>query len=188
MSQGRAIKVLGISGSLRKASFNTMTLRAACELAPDGMTIATYNNLAEIPPYNDDVRLAGYPPVVQDFRNRLAAAEALVFVTPEYNHSISGVLKNAIDWASRPPDMPFDGKPAAIMGASRGVFGTARAQEQFRNMLASVNVLVVNEPKVMLGGSEAKFDAAGKLTDPAARDLIAELLAALRDLTLKLRG
>lgn len=187
MSQGSPIKVLGICGSLRKASFNTLTMKAACELVPDGMTITTYDHIGEFPHYHDDVRLAGYPPIVQDFRNQIAAADAVLFVSPEYNYSISGVLKNAIDWASRPPNMPFDGKPAALMGASGGIFGTARAQYQLRQMLVSVNMYAVNQPQVMIGGAPQKFDAAGKLIDQASRDLIAQLLTALRELAIKLR-
>ena len=107
------MNVFAICGSLRKESFNLKTLHAAVEAAPETMSFDIYDRLADIPPYNEDVREKGYPPVVQDLRERIRKADALLFVTPEYNYSIPGVLKNAIDWASRPPEQPFDGKPAA---------------------------------------------------------------------------
>ena len=113
-SNGRSAddKGLGFAGSLRKGSYNRMALRAAEELLPEGMTLAIFD-ITPIPPYNEDVRQAGFPPPVQEFRDKIAAAGALLIVTPEYNYSMPGVLKNAIDWASRPPDQPFDGKPVA---------------------------------------------------------------------------
>ena len=106
-----AIQVLAISGSLRKAAFNTALLRAAQELAPRGMSIDIYADLASIPPYDDDIRLAGYPPPVAALRDRVRAADALILATPEYNRSFSGVLKNAIDWVSRPPEQPSTASP-----------------------------------------------------------------------------
>src|SRR5690348_7135717 len=119
------VKVLGIAGSLRKGSYNKLALRAAMELKPAGMDIESFD-IAPIPPFNDDIREQGYPPAVQELREKVRAADALLFVTPEYNYSVPGVLKNAIDWVSRPPSQPFDDKPAAIMGASSGRLGTAR--------------------------------------------------------------
>jgi len=187
MSDGQgAVKVLGLSGSLRKGSFNTMALRAAIGLAPPGMTIETAE-IGNLPLYNDDIRAAGYPPVVQAFRQRLAAVDALLFVTPEYNYSVPGVLKNAIDWGSRPPDQPFDGKPVAMMGASGGVLGTARAQYHLRQMCVFLNMFPINKPEVMIGQAQTRFDAEGKLTDEASRNLISQLLVSLRDWTLCLR-
>jgi chromate reductase len=187
MSDGQdALKVLGISGSLRKGSFNTMALRAAQGLAPAGMTIETAE-IGNLPLYNDDIRAAGYPPVVQAFRDKIAAADALLFVTPEYNYSISGVLKNAIDWGSRPPSQPFDGKPVAIMGASGGVLGTARAQYHLRQMCVFLNMFPVNKPEVMIGQAQTRFDAAGALTDETTRGLVKQLLESLRDWTLVLK-
>jgi chromate reductase len=187
MNDATPIKVLALSGSLRKASFNTNALRACQELAPPGMAIEIYD-LAPLPMYNDDVRLGpGYPPVVQAFRAAIAASDAILFASPEYNYSISGVLKNAIDWASRPPNMPFDGRPAAVIGASGGVLGTARSQRDLRWIMSGLNVHFVNLPHVYIGSAAQKFDAAGKLTDQAARDLIKELLVNLYNLTLKLR-
>jgi chromate reductase len=183
------VKVLAISGSLRKGSFNTMALRAAASLAPEGVTVTIHDGLRDIPPYDDDVRAgSGYPPAVAAFRDALKAADALLIATPEYNFSVSGVLKNAIDWASRPPEQPFDGKPIAIMGASGGAVGTARAQYDLRKMFVFLNGHVLNKPEVMIGQAQTRFDAAGNLTDEATRGLIAQQLAALRDWTLRLRA
>ena len=136
--------------------------------------------------YNDDIRLAGYPPEAQAFRDAIAAADAILFASPEYNYSVSGVLKNAIDWASRPPNMPFDGKTAAVLGASGGVLGTARSQHTLRWIMSGLNVYVVNLPHVYIGNAGQKFQD-GKLVDQTARDLIKELLRNLYDLTLKLK-
>jgi chromate reductase, NAD(P)H dehydrogenase (quinone) len=180
------IKVLGMSGSLRKGSFNTMALRAAQGLVPAGMTIDTVG-LGDLPLYNDDVRAAGYPAPVQAFRDKIAAADALLFVTPEYNYSVSGVLKNAIDWGSRPPNQPFDGKPIAIMGASGGVLGTARAQYHLRQMCVFLNMCPINKPEVMIGQAQTRFDAEGRLTDETTRGLIKQLLESLQAWTLRLR-
>jgi len=187
MADATPIKVLALSGSLRKGSYNTMLLHAAKELAPEGMSINIYD-LAPIPMYNDDVRLGpGYPPVVQDFRTAIAAHDAILFASPEYNYSISGVLKNAIDWASRAPNMPFDGKTGAVFGASGGVLGTARSQRDLRWIMSGLNVYMVNLPHVYVGSAAQKF-ADGKLTDQGARDFIKQLLENLRDLTLKLQS
>lgn len=179
------IKVLGISGSLRKGSYNTMALRAAQGMVPEGMTLETAE-IGDLPLYNDDIRAAGYPPVVQAFRQKLAAADALLFVTPEYNYSVPGVLKNAIDWGSRPPDQPFDGKPVAMMGASQGQLGTARAQYHLRMMCVFLDMRPLNRPEVFIGEAQKKFDAQGKLTDAATGEWIGKLLVALRDWTIRL--
>ena len=186
MADATPIKVLALSGSLRKGSFNTLLLHAAKEVAPAGMSLELYD-LAPLPMYNDDVRAAGYPPVVQAFRDAIAAADAILFASPEFNYSISGVLKNAIDWASRAPNMPFDGRTAAIVGASAGAIGTARSQRDLRWILSGLNVYVVNLPHVYVGSAAQKFDAAGKLADQAARDFIKQLLENLRDLTVRLK-
>jgi len=187
MADAAQIKVLALSGSFRKASYNTMLLRAAQELAPAGMSIEIYD-YRDVPLYDDDVRAAGYPPTVQKFRAAIAASDAILFASPEYNYSVSGVLKNAIDWASRAPNMPFDGKTGAVIGASQGVIGTARSQRDLRWMMSGLNMYMVNLPHVYLGGAAQKFDGNGKLTDQAARDFIKQLLENLRDLTLKLKG
>ena len=178
MNYTTPLDVLGISGSLRKASFNTAALRAARDLAPDGMRLRI-RTLEDIPIYNEDVRARGYPEPVQALRDEIAAADALLIVTPEYNYSIPGVLKNAIDWASRPPDQPFDGKPIAIMGASPGRLGTARAQYHLRQCFVALNALVLNRPEVMVAGASAIFDESGSVTDEATRGHIAKQLEAL---------
>jgi chromate reductase len=187
MSSFRHVKILGISGSLRKASFNTMALRAAQSLAPAGVTIERYD-IAEIPFYNGDVEAQGFPQSVQDFRAAIGAADAILVVTPEYNASIPGVLKNAFDWSSRPPDQPFDGKPIGIMGASPGVLGTVRSQAHLRQMFQNLNGLVLAQPQVLIGGAGSRFDADGNLVDEPTRKFVATLIESLRDWTLKLRG
>ena len=180
------IKVLGICGSLRKGSFNMMALRVAQGLAPAGMKI-DIADISAFPLYNEDVKAQGFPPAVQAFRDQIAAAAALLFVTPEYNYSVSGVLKNAIDWGSRPPNQPFDGKPVAMMGASMGVLGTARAQYHLRQTCVFLNMLPVNKPEVMIPQAQNRFDAQGQLTDETAKGLIKQLLESLEAWTLRLK-
>jgi chromate reductase len=184
---GGSISVLGLSGSLRQASYNSAVLRAAQELAPAGMTVEAFGGLAAIPPYNEDVKQKGFPPPVEDLRSRIKAADALLIVTPEYNYSVPGVLKNAIDWASRPPEQPFDGKPIAIMGASPGALGTARAQYHLRQMFVFLNGMILNRPEVMITQANTRFDADARLTDEKTRDIISSLLVALQDWTGRLR-
>src|SRR6266852_4894762 len=128
MDSSKQLAVLGIAGSLRKGSYNRGLLRAAQGLAPSGLRVEAFE-IGDIPLYNDDVYAQGFPAAVETFRARIRAADALLIVTPEYNYSVPGVLKNAIDWASRPPNQPFDGKPVALMGASAGVFGTTARRE-----------------------------------------------------------
>jgi len=185
MAQSTVVKTLGISGSLRKGSYNSAALRAAGELLPEGMTLEIAD-ISQIPLYNDDVRAAGYPPVVQKFREQIAVADALLFASPEYNYSISGVLKNAIDWASRPPDPPVVGKPVAIIGATGGMWGAQRAQYHLRQCFVFLNMFPVNKPEVFIAQAPSKFDPQGKLTDQPTRDVIAQLMVALRDWTRRL--
>jgi len=187
MSETGTVTVLGMSGSLRKASFNTAALRAAGELLPEGMRLETAD-LRPLPHYDDDVRLQGYPPVVQAFRDRIKAADAILFVTPEYNYSVSGVLKNAIDWASRPPDQPFNWKPCAIISASGSLLGGVRAQYHLRHMCVSLNCFPLNQPQVYITEAPKKFDAEGKLTDQSARDLIRQLMTELKRFALALKS
>jgi chromate reductase len=181
------IHVVGISGSLRKGSYNSALLNAASELLPEGMTLEKFD-LSCIPLYNEDVRALGYPKAVQEFRDRLAAADAVLFATPEYNFSIPGVLKNAIDWASRPPDPPLDGKPVAIMGASTGNFGTVRAQMHLRQVCVFCNMFPLNRPEVLVMRAREKFDSGGRLVDETARGFIRDLLVALADWTRRLQS
>ena len=172
------MKVVAMVGSLRQGSYNRLALRAAQELKPAGMEI-TSAEIGDLPLYNDDLREQGFLPVVQKLREQIAAADALLFVTPEYNYSVPGVLKNAIDWASRPPHQPLDGKPTAIMGVSAGRLGTARAQYHLRQICVFVNLLPLNRPEVMIANAAKSFDASGALIDENARKLIAELLVNL---------
>lgn len=182
MSEAKDITVLAICGSLRKGSYNMAALRAAIELKPPGMTIALAD-IAAFPLYNEDVRVEGFPPPVATLRRQIKEADALLFVCPEYNYSMSGVLKNAIDWASRPPDQPFAGKPAAIMGAAAGMAGGARAQSDLRRSCVFLDIHPINKPEVLIGQAQTKFDASGRLTDEAARGFIRDMLAALADWT-----
>ena len=172
------IKVLGISGSLRSGS-NSAALQEAIGLVPPGMSIELAD-ISGIPLYNEDVYALGFPPAVERFREQIRAADALLFATPEYNYSMAGVLKNAIDWASRPPEQPFSGKPAAILGASAGRFGTARAQYHLRQTLVFLDVHPLNKPEVMISSAQNAFDAQGRLLDDKARELIQQQLQALQ--------
>src|SRR5712664_2228457 len=155
MSDAGSISVLGICGSLRNASYNMATLRTAIALKPAGMAV-TVADISQIPPYNEDVRAEGFPPTVETLRRQIAAADALLFACPEYNYSMSGVLKNAIDWASRPPDQPFAGKPCAIIGAAAGMGGSARAQYHLRQSCVFLNMHLVNKPEVMITAAHTK--------------------------------
>ena len=180
------IRVLGFAGSLRQGSYNKAALRAAIELAPAGMTIETFD-LGPIQPYNEDVKQQGFPPPEQELRERIRAADALLIVTPEYNRGVPGLLKNAIDWASRPPDQPFNGKPTAVLGTSPGMIGTAVAQFELRRYLGVLNALVLNQPSVMIGQAGQKFDEQGRLTDQPTREFIGKLLVALAEWTRRCR-
>ena len=179
--------ILGISGSLRRDSFNRATLRAAQELAPEGSKIETFE-LDGLPGFNQDDE--GHPPAkVVELKQRIRSADAILFVTPEYNYSVPGVLKNAIDWASRPyGDSAWNGKPVAVMGASVGVSGTARAQYHLRQMFVFLNMYPVNQPEVMIGSAAKRFDQQGKLTDENSRKLIQQLLQELVRWTMQLQN
>ncbi|MGE0060013.1 MAG: NADPH-dependent FMN reductase [Dehalococcoidia bacterium] len=181
------MRVLGIAGSLRSGSYNKMALQAAQELAPKGMKIESFDRLAEIPHFNQDEE--GRPPsAVLELKSRVKAADAILFATPEYNYSIPGVLKNAIDWASRPmDDNVWLGKPAAIIGASSSILGTARAQYHLRQCFVFLDMHPVNLPEVMIPGAADRFDDNGRLTDETSRDLLAQLLENLQSWTATLR-
>jgi chromate reductase len=186
MADTPALTFLGISGSLRAKSLNTAALHAAAELVPEGVTL-TFADITDIPLYSGDVEAQGLPASVLALREQIKAADALLISTPEYNYSVPGVLKNAIDWASRPPAHPFAGKPIAIMGASPGALGTARAQYHLRQMFIFMDGNLLNKPEVMISGAMSKFDADGKLTDEPTRQIIAAQLVALKAWTLQLR-
>lgn len=183
----KTIRILGIAGSLRKESFNRGALRAAQELAPEGVEIEIFD-LDGIPGFNQDQEREP-PAIVAEFKKKIREADAILFSTPEYNYSIPGVLKNAIDWASRPyGDSAWDGKPAAIMGASGGNIATARAQYDLRKSMVFLNMFPINKPEVMIGGAGDKFDAEGNLTDENTREFIRQMLASLAEWTRKLSG
>lgn len=176
------VEVLGIAGSLREGSYNRALLRAARELAPENMDIQIFDNeiLTQIPLYNEDVRQQDEPETVEILKREIEWADALLFAIPEYNHSVSGVLKNAIDWVSRPPsESPLDGKPTAIMGASIGRSGTARAQMHFRQICVFTNMLPLNKPAVQVTNAADKFDAGGQLIDENTRNYVSRLTEAL---------
>jgi len=176
------IKILGIAGSLRKGSFNRMALKAAQGLVPAGATLEIAD-LPDLPGFNQDHE-KNPPAAVTELKAKIRAADAILLVTPEYNYSVPGVLKNAIDWAARPyGDSAWKGKPVAVMGASVGVLGTARAQYHLRQCFIFLDMPVVNQPEVMIAGAAQKFDTDGNLTDNVAKELIGKLLAALCDLT-----
>ena len=171
----KPVRILGIAGSLRRESYNRALLRAATQLAPDGATIEVFE-LDGIPVFNQDDE-QDPPAKVVELKRRIREADAILIVTPEYNYSVPGVLKNAIDWASRPyGDSAWNGKPAAIMGASIGTIGTARAQYHLRQMFVFLNMFPVNQPEVMVGNASERFDANGNLTDDATKQFVRQLL------------
>lgn len=172
------IKLLGFAGSLRKGSFNRMLLNAAVELMPEDGTLEIYD-LSDIPLFNQDSE-DPLPKTVADFKERIRAVDGVLIVTPEYNYSMPGVLKNAIDYASRPyGDNPFDGKPGGIMGASVGTLGTARAQYHLRQSAVFLNFHLMNQPEIMVPVAQQKFDDAGRLIDEKTRERVANFLRAL---------
>ena len=178
---------LGISGSLRKGSFNTMLLNVALASVPEGVTTET-GDISDLPLYNADVEAAAYPASAMRLKEQIRRADALVIATPEYNYSMPGVLKNAIDWVSRPPkDSPFFNKPFAILSASTGMLGGARAQYHLRQSSIFLNMHPLNRPEIMVANAAVKFDAEGNFTDEAGKELIKKQMAALAEWTLLLR-
>ena len=180
------IRVLGFAGSLRRASYNRGLVRAASELAPSGIVVAAFD-LSDIPLYNQDVEDAGEPASVVAFKQAIAGADALLVATPEYNHGVPGVLKNALDWASRPRvTSPLRDKPVAVVGASPGTGSTARAQAQLRETFVFTGACVMPLPELLVGGAGEHFDRDGNLTDPAVRASLVDLVEALRAWTLRI--
>jgi chromate reductase len=172
--------IVGFAGSLRRASYNRGLVRAAADVAPSGIVLRVFD-LADIPLYNQDIEEAGEPDSVVGFKEAIQRADALLVATPEYNHGISGVLKNAIDWASRPrATSPLKDKPIAVMGASPGRGSTARAQAQLREAFVFTGACVMPQPELLVSAAAAHFDDDGNVTDPQLRDKLAELVAALR--------
>jgi chromate reductase len=183
----KQIIILGFAGSLRKDSYNKALLRAAVESVPKDVTLEVFD-LEGIPPFNQDFE--DQPPkIVKKFKAKIKAADALLIATPEYNYSVPGVLKNAIDWASRPyGDNAFEGKPVAIMSASPGMLGGARAQYTLRQTFVALNMFPLNRPEVIVAGADEKIDEEGKVTDEETRDRIRKLLENLVVWTLRLKG
>ena len=182
----KPIRILGIAGSLRRQSYNRAGLRAAAQLAPEGATVEIFE-LDGIPGFSEDDERSP-PEKVVELKRRIRESDAVLFVTPEYNYSIPGVLKNAIDWASRPyGDSAWSGKPAAIMGASVGTIGTARAQYHLRQVMVFLNMFPINQPEVMIGNAHERFDAEGNLTDETTREYVRRLLQSLVEWTRRIR-
>jgi chromate reductase, NAD(P)H dehydrogenase (quinone) len=180
------ITVLGFAGSLRHGSYNRGLLRAAAESAPPGLAIQVFE-LADIPLYNQDVEDAGEPAPVLAFKEAIRRADALLVATPEYNHGVPGVLKNAIDWASRPRiTSPLGDKPVAILGASPGRGSTARAQAQLRETFVFTGACVMPQPELLIDLAGSHFDHDGNLTDPDLRQSLVELVEALGRWTVRL--
>lgn len=171
------IKILGIAGSVRKASFNKSALREAQKLVPQGASMEIFD-IDGLPNFNQDEE-KNPPAKVTELKARIRAADAILFVTPEYNYSIPAPLKNTIDWISRAPKQPFAGKAAATMGASTGLLGGVRAQLHLRHSMVFLDMHPVNKPEVMIAKAAEKFDAELNLTDLQARDLVAKLLHSL---------
>lgn len=171
----RRITILGFTGSLRKDSYNRALLKTASELLSDEARLELFD-LTGIPLFNQDLEVE-MPSIVLDFKNRIKASNAVLIATPEYNHSIPGVLKNAIDWASRPyGDNSFEGKPVAVMSASPGMLGGVRAQIHLKQILQALDMRIVNKPEVILAFASRKIDGEGRLVDETSRKVMGELL------------
>lgn len=180
------LKVLGISGSLRKASYNTAILRACAGMMPAGMTLEIAE-IGDLPLFNQDVFDAGLPAPVQRLRAAVSAADGVLIASPEYNFSLTPALKNAIDWASRPPNPCFTDKPIAVFSASPGPMGGARVQYDLRRILGQLWGHVLPRPEVFIGSVAGKVDAQGRITDEATRKFLTELLAGFRDWIVRMK-
>lgn len=182
------LRILGVCGSLRKASYNGGLLRVAQASAPEGVEIETFA-LNDIPLYNADVEAAGDPQPVRELKGRVAGADALLIATPEYNGSVPGLLKNTIDWLSRPPQNTcLRSKTVAIMGASAGRSGTLRAQGQLRQLLAIFGCRIMEEPVVAIEGARDRFDAGGDPLEGAIREEVAAFVSAFADWAVDMRS
>jgi chromate reductase len=179
----QTIRFVGISGSLRKNSTNTALLNAVRSLVPEGVEF-TQAEIGSLPLFNSDLEADGPVAAVEAFRLQLRDADAIVIASPEYNFSIPGVLKNALDWASRGKDSPLQNKPVAIMGASPGAMGTVRMQMHLRQVFLFNNMRSVNKPEIFIGQAPTKFDASGALTDGKTIELIRQQMTALLDITM----
>ena len=181
----KVIKILGIVGSLRKNSYNKALMRVAFEVLPKGATLQVFD-IKDIPQFNQDDE-QNIPEVVRDLKFKIRSSDAVLIACPEYNYSIPGVLKNAIDWASRPyGDNALEGKPVAVMSASIGRLGGARAQYHLRQIFVALNMYPVNRPEVMMPFAAQKVDDTGRIIDEESRELVKQLLIALIDWTKKI--
>jgi chromate reductase len=187
MNVQSAVKLIGISGSLRKQSYNSAALRAISSILPEN-TKFSIADISRLPFYNSDVEQLGLPDMVGNLRAQVAAADAIIFAVPEYNFSLPGVLKNALEWLSRPPQPPANAKPCAVFGASVSPLGTARGQFHFRHVAVSLNMMMVCVPHVDIASAKNKFDTQGELADPASIESLRQLLEELKSLTLRLRA
>ena len=179
MAEEKPLRFAVMVGSLRKGSYNAAIARALPALAPEGVTIVPLGSVGDFPLYNFDVQEKGFPPAVTAMADAIRAADGVILVTPEYNHSIPGVLKNAIDWISRLPNQPFAGKPVAIQSASPSLFGGLRAQLHLRHSFVYLDARPLNKPEVIIAQVNTKVDpTTGELTDPATRGFIADQLKA----------
>ncbi len=179
MAQNTPLRFVVMVGSLRRGSYNAAIARALPALAPAHVTIATLGSVGDLPLYNYDLQEEkGFPPAVTAMAEAIRAADGVIFVTPEYNHSVPGVLKNAIDWLSRLPNQPFAGKPVAIQSASPSLWGGLRAQLHLRHIFVFLDARALNKPEVIIHQINQKIDPQGELTDPATRGFIADQLKA----------
>lgn len=181
------MKILAFAGSLRKGSFNKSLLRAAKEVTPEGMNIEIFD-LEGIPLFNADVEARGDPKRVKEFKEAIRNADGLLIASPEYNHGITGVTKNAIDWESRPvKDMPISGNPVGILGASPGITGTARSQDQLRQSLKSVEAYCMAKPEFLLFRAHEKINEEGELTDQRTLEFLNSYLKSFADWVKKIQ-
>ncbi len=182
------IRILGLAGSLRGASLNRALLHAAAEVAPDGVTIESFD-LAVVPLYNGDVEAAGDPEGVTALKAAIRDADGVLFACPEYNHGVPGVMKNAVDWASRPPTgAVLNGKPVGIIGASPGQTGSARGQSQLRQAFEFTNSFCMPQPEILVFRAHEKFDGDGRLVDDPTRKHLSRYVAALAAWVARFRG
>ncbi len=183
----KTLNILGFAGSLRSGSYNKALLRASLDLLPANAALEIFD-LEGIPPFNQDLETE-MPDKVKEFKAKIKSADAILIVTPEYNYSIPGVLKNAIDWASRPPgDNAWASKPVALMSASTGMLGGARAQYHLRQSFVTLDMRPINKPEIFITFAAQKFDEKGRLIDEVAKEKVKELLQALIDLAIKTKG
>ena len=165
----RPLHFVTVTGSLRRGSYNAAIARALPELAPAGVTVSAAPSIRDIPLYDADLQAEGFPAAVTALGDAIRTADGVILVSPEYNYSVPGVLKNAIDWLSRLPEQPFAGKPVAIQSASMGVLGGARMQYHLRQIFVFLDARVLNKPEIMVGQAQNKIDAEGQLTDAGAK-------------------